>query len=106
MSWKLIDELKDNDKIYKGTLIRFYDKEKAISEGVRLPIQPIDYIISPVYANNDYFQLTCLSKGEEGNITCVLKAQDSYILGIEIKRMLLSDYYRVLINNKPDIVVK
>lgn len=106
MSWRLIEELKDDDKIYAGALIRFYNKDKAISDGAALWVEPTDYIVSSIYANTDYFQLTCLSKGEEGNIVCVLERQAAYTLGREVKRMLYSDLYEVSINTEPEIIVK
>ncbi len=106
MSWRPIDELQDGDKIYAGALIRFYNTDKAVSEGAGLWVEPTDYLVSSIYANTDYFQLTCLSKGEEGNITCVLGRQEGYTLGREVKRMLCSDLYEVSINTEPEIIVK
>ena len=100
-----IECLNDKDKIYSGAIIRFYNKDKAIAEDCCLCINPTDYIVSEIYSNHNYFQLTCLSKGEEGNILCVLESQQHYTLGKEIKRMLTSDLYEVLINFDPKIVI-
>ncbi len=107
IGWKQIEDLKDDDKIYSGALIRFYNKEKAIGEAASLPINPTDYIISEIYGNNDYLQLTCISQGEGGNIGSVLKSLNGhYTLGAEIKRMLVSDLYQVLINFEAEIVIQ
>ena len=105
MCWKAIEKLRDDDKIGCGALIRFYDTDKAVAEGVGLLVEPMDYILSPIYGNSEYFQLVCLSAGEEGNIVCVLKCQGRYTLGAEIKRMLVSGWYEVFINIEPKIIV-
>lgn len=105
MNWKLIDELHNDEKIHYGALIRFYNKDKAVTKCSNLPIEPCDYIISPIYANDDYFQLICLSQGEEGSIGGILKRQEYYVTGAEIKKMLVSDLYKILININPHISI-
>jgi hypothetical protein len=110
MSWMLIENIKDNDKIFKGACIRFYNTAKSITEHRALPCgedDPIDYIISAIYNNSEYYQLTCLTQGEGGNITCVLKRENGsyFVTGKEIKRMLQTDLYKVLIRKEPEIII-
>lgn len=111
MSWMLIEHLKDDDKIYIGACIRFYNTAKGITEQCVLPCgedNPLDYIISAIYDNSEYYQLTCLTQGEGGNITCVLKRENGnyFVTGREIKRMLQTELYRVLIHKEPEIIIK
>lgn len=50
-------KIKDNEKIYAGSCIRFYDTEKSIEQLCALPIgrgNPLDYIISEVYNDRNY----------------------------------------------------
>jgi len=50
-----IESIKDDDKIYAGTCIRFYNTEKSIAEQCVLPCREdnrLDYIISCVYGNS------------------------------------------------------
>ena len=106
----LIDNLQDNDHIFTGACIRFYNTAKCFEEQCALPCgidDSLDYIITQVYGNSEYFQLTCLTKGEVGNITSVIKREDgkNYVTGKEIKRILQSDLYKVLINKQPKIVI-
>lgn len=111
MGWVLIDEIKDDEKIYKGVGVRFYNTAKGLEEQCCLPCGKdghLDYIVTQVYDNTEYFQLTCLSEGEIGNITCVLLRDNGnyFVTGKEIKRMLQTDLYKVLIHKHPMIVIK
>jgi GrpB-like predicted nucleotidyltransferase (UPF0157 family) len=75
MGWILIDDIKDDEKIHKGACVRFYNTTKGLEEQCCLPCGKdghLDYIVTQVYDNTEYFQLTCLSEGEVGSITCVL----------------------------------
>lgn len=111
MGWMLIDNLQDDEKIYLGECIRFYNTEKSIEDRCALPCGKddyLDYIVSEIYDNCEYFQLTCLTEGEGGNITCVLKRDNGgcFVTGKEIKRMLQTDLHKVLINTQPKIVIE
>jgi len=59
-----------------------------------------DYIVSFIYDNTDYLQLTCLTQGEGGNILCVLKTEpnSNYSLGRELKRMMDDGTNSVFVN--------
>jgi len=60
MSWMLIENIKDEDKISTGACIRFYNTAKSIKEHCPLPCgkdDPLDYIISAIYDNSEYYQL-------------------------------------------------
>jgi len=110
MDWRLIDSIQDDEKIYTGTCIRLYNTAKSFTEQCALPCgkdDALDYIVSEIYGNCDYFQLICLTEGEVGNITCVLKRENGnhFVTGKEIKRMLHTDLYKVLIHTEPKIVI-
>lgn len=110
MAWILIDYLKDDERIYKGTCIWFYDTDKGLAEHCALPVNdiPLDYMITEAFGDGKHFQLTCLTEGEAGNITCVLKRENStyFVTGKEIKRMLQTDLYKIFINKRPKIDIK
>jgi len=85
----------------------FYNTDKAFAEYATLPIEPCDYVISEAFGDAEYFQLTCLSPGKEGLIGGTLKMQEPYaIFGAELKRMLVSDLYKVMINFNPQITIE
>ncbi|MDQ0233406.1 hypothetical protein J2S19_004753 [Metabacillus malikii] len=65
-------------------------------------------VSSYIYDNTDYLQLTCLAKGESGNIICVLQTEPSsnYSLGRELKRMMDDGKDYVFVNFTPECVVK
>lgn len=105
--WKHLTDINDNDKIYCGIIARIY--------GVGLNVKNkeddfYDYIISEVYNEKKLFQLVCLSQGEEGNITCVIKIcedeHEVYALGSELKRMLTYDKHDVYLNFNPKIKIE
>lgn len=111
MDWTLIDNLQDDNKIYTGVCIRFYNTPKSFAERCSLPCGKdncIEYIMTEVYGNSEYFQLICLTGGEAGNISCVLRKENGnhFVTGKEIKRMLQTDLYKILINTQPKIVIE
>jgi len=106
-NWKAIEDVRDDDKIYRGAIIRFYNTDKALEEYAALPVEPCDYVISEMHNDDEHFQLTCLSPGKEGLIDGTLKMQESYVVfGAELKRMLVSDLYKVMINFNPQITIE
>lgn len=81
--WIPIREVSDDNQIWSGTIVRVVGVNNYETEFY-------DYIVSNIYDNNKYLQLTCLSRGEAGNIICVLQKEPgtNYALGKELKRML------------------
>lgn len=67
-----------------------------------------DYIVSFIFDDNDYLQLTCLAKGEGGNIICVLQTEPgaNYSHGKELKRMMDDGKNAVFLNFNPECIVK
>lgn len=99
--WLPIKEISDDTPIWSGTIVRVYgvnNHEKYY----------YDYIVSFIYDNADYLQLTCLTQGEGGNIICVLQTEPNtnYSLGKELKRMMDDVANLVFINFIPECIVK
>ncbi len=83
--WFDLSDIKDDHLIWSGTLIRVYLDSN--------PQKYYDYIISEIFNNQDYFQLTCISSGKAGYILCVLKIESSHqkaATGKELQKMLSS----------------
>ncbi|MEH7726480.1 hypothetical protein V7448_10480, partial [Bacillus altitudinis] len=70
--WISVQEVEDDTQIWAGTVVRVFKEElnKDNLEG-----NFYDYIVSFIYDNNEYLQLTCLTQGEGGNIVCVLQTE-------------------------------
>lgn len=70
--WISVLEIEDDTQIWTGTVVRVFTEElnKDNLEG-----NFYDYIVSFIYDNNEYLQLTCLTQGEGGNIVCVLQTE-------------------------------
>ncbi|OAB45253.1 hypothetical protein [Paenibacillus glacialis] len=91
--WIPLEELNDSQYIWAGTKVRLY--------GVGLNVKDkaedyYDYLLSYIYDNNEYLQLTNLSHGEAGNIICVIKKDqpNQYSLGRTLKEMMgIKDTY-------------
>ncbi|WP_221637611.1 hypothetical protein [Listeria booriae] len=98
--WFSLKEIDYSFQIWSGAVVRVY-------EGSEYEENYLDYIVSFIYDNIDYLQLTCLSKGEEGNIVCVLKkvVGEHYVLGEELKKMMDYENQVVLVNCHPDIQI-
>ncbi|KGR85311.1 hypothetical protein [Lysinibacillus odysseyi] len=99
--WIPVREISDETQIWSGTIVRVFGVNNSEKEFY-------DYIVSFIYDNNDYLQLTCLSQGEGGNIICVLQTEPSsnYSLGRELKRMMDDGTDSVFVNFNPECVVK
>jgi|SRR5699024_8181076 len=91
--WIPIKEISDDSQIWSGTKVRVFGVNNYEKEFY-------DYIVSNIYDNNEYFQLTCLSRGEAGNIICVLQKEprSNYVLGKELKRMMDYNEHSVFVN--------
>ena len=84
--WLSINEISDEEKIWAGTIIRL----ENVTDMPGYSMTNFDYLISYIFGNSEYLQLSCLTAGEAGNILCVLKKDlpNHYALGAELKRML------------------
>ena len=87
MTYIPISQLNDDTKIWSGIIVRLYNIGLNVSNKSK---DYYEYLISEIYGNNEYLQLTCLSQGEAGNIICILKKDlpNHYALGKELKRMM------------------
>jgi len=63
----------DDTQIWSGTIVRVFGVNNCKEDFY-------DYIVSFIYDNTDYLQLTCLTQGEGGNILCVLKQNQILII--------------------------
>ncbi|MGM1047780.1 hypothetical protein SAMN05661091_2930 [Paenibacillus uliginis N3/975] len=94
--WIPLINIEDDRKIWVGTKVRLYNVGLNVKDK---SLDYYDYLVSNIYDNNDYLQLTNLSKGEAGNIICVIK-KDSlhhYALGKSLKEMMESENTYVLL---------
>lgn len=84
MKWIPLSKLDDDIKVWAGANIRLY---KVGLNDVEELDDYYEYLVSFIYDNSEYLQLVCLSKGEAGNIICVLKKDfpNHYALGKELK---------------------
>ncbi|MGE6630409.1 hypothetical protein [Bacillus sp. NPDC077027] len=103
--WISVSEVKDDTQIWAGTIVRVFREElnKDNSED-----NFYDYIVSFIYDNTEYLQLTCLTQGEGGNIVCVLQTEpgSNYSLGRELKRMMDDGKESVFMKFSPNCIVK
>ena len=103
--WITVQEVEDDTQIWAGTVVRVFTEElnKDNLEG-----NFYDYIVSFIYDNNEYLQLTCLTQGEGGNIVCVLQTEpnSNYSLGKELKRMMDDGTNSVFVKFSPECIVK
>jgi len=90
MEWLPLANLNDDTKIWAGTKVRIYNVGLNVSNKSD---DYYDYLVSFIYGNNDFLQLTCLSQGEAGNIICVIKkdSPNHFATGKELKRMIGMD---------------
>ena len=87
MNWIPISQLSDDTKIWSGIIVRLYNVGLNVSDKSK---DYYEYLISEIYGNYEYLQLTCISQGEAGNIICILKkdSPNHYSTGKELKRMM------------------
>ena len=87
MGWIPMSKLNDDEIIWSGRRVRLYNAGLNVIDSAD---DFYEYLISEIYENNEYFQLTCLSQGKAGNIICVIKKESPshYALGKELKRMM------------------
>lgn len=106
MGWIPIDALKDDDKIASGVAFKLLPTSKGIRFGNYIPEKGLIYIL--VDLPEDHMCLSCISEGEQGNTMSYLKKHvgSTYVLGKEVKKILLDDIQFVLINMKPRYFVE
>ena len=87
MEWIPVPKISDEKIIWAGMKVRLY--------GVGLNVEDktddyLEYIVSFIYGNDEFMQLTCLSQGEAGNILCVIKkdSPNHFARGKQLKRMM------------------
>lgn len=87
MGWKHLINISNDEKIWVGTKIRFFNIGLNVTDKEH---DYYDYLISYIYDNNDFLQLTNLSQGEAGNILCVIPKDkpNHYSLGKSLKEMV------------------
>lgn len=85
--WIPLKELDDNYKVWVGTIVRMYDVGLNVKDKAE---DYYEYLVSNIYDNSEYLQLTNLSSGEAGNIICVIKKDEPnhYSLGKSLKEMM------------------
>ncbi|MGG3129934.1 hypothetical protein ABEO94_05925 [Bacillus pumilus] len=103
--WISVREIEDDTRIWAGTIIRVF-KEEINKDNIEDNFY--DYIVSFIYDNNEYLQLTCLTQGEGGNIVCILQTEpnSNYSLGNELKRMMDDGSNSVFVKFSPECIVK
>ena len=82
-----MSEIEDEEKIWRGCQVRLYNVGLNVEDKKD---DFYDYLVSEIYGNAEYFQLTCISPYKAGNIICVIKKElpSQYALGRELKRMM------------------
>jgi hypothetical protein len=85
--WIPLKDVKDEDKIWPGSKVRLYNVGLNVS---KKSDDYYDYLVSYIYGNHEFLQLTNLSQGEAGNILCVVKKDlpNHYSLGKTLKVMI------------------
>ncbi|WP_172198718.1 hypothetical protein [Saccharibacillus qingshengii] len=68
--WVPLEKLQDMDPIWAGTTVRLYGVGLHVTDKSE---DYYDYLVSYIYDNNEYLQLTNLSPGKAGNIICVIQ---------------------------------
>ncbi|GLX66873.1 hypothetical protein [Paenibacillus glycanilyticus] len=93
--WIPLRNINDDKKIWAGTKVRLYNVGLNVIDKAD---DYYDYLVSFIYDNVEYLQLTNLSQGEAGNIICVIKKDtpNHYALGKTLKEMMGLEYTFVL----------
>jgi hypothetical protein len=93
--WIPVANIEDDSKIWAGTRVRLFNAGLMVKDK---QTDYYDYLVSYIYANDDYLQLTNLSKGEAGNIICVIQKDkpNHYALGKTLKDMIGTENSYVL----------
>jgi len=93
--WIPVRNISDDEKIWAGTKVRLYNVGLKVKDKTD---DYYEYLVSYIFDNNDYLQLTNLSRGKAGNILCVLKKDrpNHYSLGKTLKDMIGLDNTFVL----------
>lgn len=83
--WIPIDQIPDEQSIWAGSKIRINQE------------QPMEYLLSYIYGNENELQLTCLTPGEAGNIGGVIAKDlpNHYALAQTLKTFLTGVYSEI-----------
>ena len=87
INWIPMSKLNDDEIIWSGRRVRLYNIGLNVADSSD---DFYEYLVSDIYGNDKYFQLTCLSQGKAGNVICVIQKElpNQYALGKELKRMM------------------
>jgi hypothetical protein len=85
--WIPLENINDDGKIWVGTRVRLYDVGLNVSDKKD---DYYEYLVSFIYGNDVYLQLTNLSQGEAGNIIFVIEKDlpNQFALGKTLKDMM------------------
>ncbi len=85
--WIPLVNIKDEEEIWVGTRVRMYNVGLNV---VDKKDDYYEYLVSYIYDNEAYLQLTNLSQGKAGNIICVIEKDlpNHYALGKTLKHMV------------------
>ena len=86
-NWIPLKNIKNGEKVWVGTKVRLYNVGLNVENKQD---DYYDYLVSFIYGNNEYLQLTNLSQGEAGNIICVLQKDlpNHYATAKTLKHMI------------------
>lgn len=85
--WIPLKAISDDCKIWAGTRVRLHNVGLNVVDKNN---DYYEYLVSFIYGNAVYLQLTNLSQGEAGNIICVIEKDlpNHYSLGKTLKHMM------------------
>ncbi|MEH7348718.1 hypothetical protein [Gottfriedia acidiceleris] len=86
-NWIPMEKINDVDKIWAGTKVRLYNVGLNVKDKKD---DYYDYLVSYIYENDEYLQLTNISQGKAGYFICVLQKElpNHYALGKTLKNMM------------------
>lgn len=82
--WIPLVNIDDKEIIWAGTKVRLYNVGLNVKE---MEDDYYEYLVSFIFGNDDYLQLTNLTDGKAGNILCVIEKDkpNHYTLGKTLK---------------------
>ncbi|WP_397538169.1 hypothetical protein [Rummeliibacillus pycnus] len=85
--WIPLANINDKSKIWAGTRVRLYNVGLNVEDRND---DYYEYLVSYIYDNAEFLQLTNLSPEEAGNIICILQKDlpNHYALGKTLKKMI------------------
>ncbi|WP_169089364.1 hypothetical protein [Paenibacillus sp. PL91] len=87
--------ISNDEKIWAGAKLRLFNVGLNVADKKQ---DYYEYLVSYIYDNEDFLQLTNLSEGKAGNILCVIPKDklNHYSLGKSLKEMVGLDNTYVL----------